>query len=91
MYELFVIFRYYNNFLEGEFILYRHKILPYEVSSQFFLFFKDLHNYTEDFVKNNAVHKEEKKLLKYWYWKNIVYECSRWQTILLFLGANILS
>lgn len=40
MYELFVIFRYYNNFLEGEFILYRHKILPYEVSSQFFYFLK---------------------------------------------------
>lgn len=29
--SLMLSFRYYNNFLEGEFILYRHKTLPYEV------------------------------------------------------------
>lgn len=27
----FLSARYYNNFLEGEFILYRHKTMPYEV------------------------------------------------------------
>ena len=31
--HIFNVFRKYDNFYEGEFILYRHKTLPYEVSS----------------------------------------------------------
>ena len=31
MHFLFINFRYYNNFNEGEFVLYKHKALPYEV------------------------------------------------------------
>ena len=30
----YFIFRYYNNFYEGHFYLYKHNTLPYEVNSE---------------------------------------------------------
>lgn len=32
-YRVLLFFRKYDNFYEGEFVLYRHKTLPYAVSS----------------------------------------------------------